>query len=79
MLVAIDEASPHDDTTVRAYCVGEHVGTVGMGAVVVAGTGLSFAIGLDEKASEVGYDVIYLLCLLLPPLCHLRIERVGSL
>ena len=79
MVGTIDEAAPHNDAAMRLQGTRQHVGTVGMRAVVVARTGLSLAVGLDEKASEVGYQPVYLVGLLLPPGSHIGIQRVGRL
>src|SRR3546814_1123144 len=48
----IDEGAPDDDAVVRAKRGGKHVGALGMAAVIVAGAGLAFRIGLDEEAAE---------------------------
>src|SRR3546814_15385655 len=50
----IDEGAPDDDAVVRAKRGGKHVGALGMAAVIVAGAGLAFRIGLDEEAAEIG-------------------------
>ena len=50
----IDKAAPHDDALVRLQGVGQHVGTIGMGASEVARAGLSFAVSLDQETAEVG-------------------------
>ena len=44
----VDEGAPHDDAAVRLDRVGEQVGAVGVGALVVLRPGLAFAVGLDE-------------------------------
>ena len=75
----IDERAPHDDAPVGRHRVGQHVGTVGMAALVVAGAGLSFAVGLHQEAAEVGYLLVDLAGLPLPPRLHLGVLRVGSL
>ena len=54
LVIAIDEGAPHDDATVGSHCVGQHVGTLGVRALVVARAGLALAVGLDEEAAEVG-------------------------
>ena len=75
----VDKAAPHDDAAEGLQRLGQHVGTVGVRPFVVAGAGLSLAVGLDQEAAEVGNELIDLLGLALPPLSHLRVERVGSL
>ena len=82
---SVDKAAPHDDAwglalgRGRLQGVGQHVGTVGMAAVVVARTGLALAVGLDEEAPEVGDELVYLVGFLLPPAGYGRAEGVGSL
>ena len=50
----VDEGAPHDDAAVRRDRVGEHVGAVGVGALVVLRAGLALAVGLHQEAAEVG-------------------------
>ena len=79
MLGAIDERAPHDDATERFHRIGQCVGTVGMGAVIVEGTRLSLRVGLHKETAEVGNLLVDLLGLSFPPSLHRRIQRVGSL
>ena len=79
MVGTIDEAAPHDDAAEGLQCICQHVGTVGMRAVIVARTGLSLTVGFDQKAAEVGNELVYFLCLTLPPLSYRTIQGVGSL
>ena len=78
MLGTINETAPHHDAAERLQSIRQHIGTVGMTAVVVEWSWLSFRISLHEKTAEVGYQSINLLCLLLPPALHFAVERVGS-
>ena len=50
-----------------------------MRAMVVAGTGLSLAVGFHQEAAEVGYELIDFLGLGPPPACHGAVQRVGRL
>ena len=77
MLVAIDETTPHHNAAIWFEGIGKHIGTVGMSAVVVAGTWLSFGVRLYEETAEVGDDRVNLLNLVLPPLRHGRVKRVS--
>ena len=79
VFVSIHETSPHDNASEWLHCVGQHVCSVGMSAVVVAWSRLSLTVCLYEKSSEVGNNGVYFLCLCFPPFCHLWVERVGSL
>ena len=79
MVSTIYKASPHDDASVWFDGIGKHVGSIGMCAVVVARTRLSFRIGFYEETAKVRDGSIYLFCLLLPPLLNLLIQWVGSL
>src|SRR5574344_1152573 len=79
VFIAIHEATPHDNTSVWFDGIGKYVCPVGMLAVIVAWSGLTLRVSLHKEASEVGNNLINLLSLVLPPLCHLRIERVGGL
>ena len=78
VLVAIDEASPHDYSSVRLQRVGKHVGTFGMASAVVARSRLSLAVCFHEESTKVGYSFVYLSCLVLPPFRYLGIQRVGG-
>src|SRR3546814_10943245 len=49
-----------------------------MAAVVVAGAGLAFRIGLDEEAAEIGNRGVDLVGLGAPPCGDVRIERIGG-
>ena len=75
----IDKAAPHDDAFVGLQGIGQHIGSVGMRAVVVARTGLSLAVGLDQEASKVRYQFVYFLGLLFPPLGYRLVQRVSRL
>src|SRR3546814_7606411 len=55
--------------------LGKHVGALGMAAVIVAGAGLAFRIGLDEEAAEIGNRGVDLVGLGAPPCGDVRIER----
>ena len=79
MVGTINKASPHDDASVWLDGIGKHVGSIGMSAVVVARTRLSFRIGFYQESAKIWDGSIYLLCLLLPPLLNLLIQWVGSL
>ena len=75
----IDEATPHDDALVGFECVGQHVGTVGMGTSEIARAGLSFAVGFHEETAEIGDELVDFLSFPLPPTGYRFVERVGSL
>ena len=79
MVGTIDEAAPHDDALVRLQGISQHVGTIGMGAVVVARAGLPFAVGLDQETSEVRDEFIDFLGLALPPTGHRLVQGVCRL
>ena len=75
----IYKASPHDDATVWLDGIGKHVGSLGMSAVVIARTRLSFRISFYQESAKVWNGSINLLCFLLPPLLYLFIQWVCSL
>ena len=75
---SIDERAPHDDASVGSDGFCQHIGTVGMGTVIVEGTWLSLGIGFHQKSAEVGNQRVDLLGLGLPPGFHLRVQRVGG-
>ena len=79
MVSTIYKASPHDDASVWFDGIGKHVGSIGMCAVVVARTRLSFRIGFYQESAKVWNGSINLLCFLLPPLLYLFIQWVCSL
>ena len=73
----IDKSAPHDDAAIGLEGSSQHVGSIHMGAAIVHGTRLTLAVGLDQEAAEIGNEPIDFLGLLLPPLLHLGVERVG--
>ena len=79
MVGTIYERTPHHDATKWFQGIGEHIGSFGMGAMVVARSWLSLRVRLDQETSEVRDGCIDFLGFLLPPLLYLFIERVGSL
>ena len=74
---SIDEGTPHDAVGLQRRS--QHVGSFGMCAMIVTGTGLPFRVRLHQEAAEVGDEGINLTHLLLPPCLYAGIERVGSL
>ena len=54
MVGTIYKASSHDDASVWFDGIGKHVGSIGMCAVVVARTRLSFRIGFTRKPPKSG-------------------------
>ena len=48
-----------------------------MRAAIVERTRLSLAVCLNEETSEVRHQLVYLLCLFLPPTLNKRILRIG--
>ena len=66
-LVVVDEGAPHHDAAVRRDGVGQHVGAVGVRALVVLRPRLAFAVGLDDEAAEVGNARVDLVGLRAPP------------
>ena len=79
MLGTVDKRSPHHDAAIGLQRVGQHVGTVGMSASVVEGTGLSLAVGLHQETAEVRNQLVNFPSLSLPPTLHLWVQRVGGL
>ena len=75
----VDEAAPHNDAAVWFHGIGQHVGTVGMGTLIVEGTRLPLAIGFHQESAEVRNLLIDFLGLRLPPGFHLSIHGVGGL
>ena len=73
----IDKRAPDDRAAIGFQRVGEHVRTVGMASVIVSRSGLSLAVGLDEEAAEVRYQLIDLPSLTLPPSMHRSVEGIG--
>ena len=74
----IDESTPHDDALEGLQRLGQHIGTLGMGASEVIRARLTFGVGLHEEASEVGNELVDLLHLGRPPLLYILVERIGS-
>ena len=77
-LGVIYEGAPHDDAAVGLQGLGEHVGSVGMGAAIVQRAGLSFGIGLHQEAAEVGDGRIDLIGLGFPPRPDGGIQGVAA-
>ena len=76
---AIDKATPHHNTLVRLQRISQHIGTIGMRALVIARARLSLAVRLHQETTEVWNELIDFLGLLLPPLSHTLVQRVSRL
>ena len=74
----IDEGTPHDDAAVGSQGIGQHVGTIHMGASIVHGARFPLAVGLDEESSEVWDEAVERIHLVLPPAYDGRVEWVGG-
>jgi len=74
---AIDKGAPYHLSTIGPQGVGEHVGSVGVTAVIVSRSGLSLAVGFDKKSTEVGDQLVDLPGLALPPALHGDVEGIG--
>ena len=70
---------PHNYAAVRLQGFRQHIGSVGVGAAVILRACLAFGIGLYQEAAEIRDCGIDFRSLVLPPLAHLRIERVAGL
>ena len=79
IVMGVDEGAPHDDAAMGLDRGGEHVGPIGMRAVIILRTGLAFAVRLDQEAAEIGDGAVDLIRLRLPPGGDLRVERIGGL
>ena len=75
--VRIDECAPHHDPAVRPQGVGEQVGAVGMGPVVILRPRLPLRVRLHDESAEVRHDPVDLVHLAPPPRTHRGVERVG--
>ena len=73
----VDECTPHHDAAVRLHRVRQQVGAVGVRARVVLRSWLPLAVGLDEESAEIRNRRVDLGRLVLPPLSHRWIERIG--
>jgi len=73
----IDKSPPHDDSPEGFEGIGHHISPIGMGPAKILRPGLTFAIGLYQKAAKIRNQAVNLLHLLGPPFYHLRIERIG--
>src|SRR5687768_3085615 len=51
--IVVDKCPPHNDAVVRCKRFREHVRSVGVGALVILRTWLSFGIRLNSEATEV--------------------------
>jgi hypothetical protein len=74
----IDKRAPHHDAPVGREDRGQHIGAIGMRAAIVLRTWLTFRVGFDEKAAEVGDDSIDLIHFISPPCAHRLIEGVSA-
>ena len=70
------ESPPHNHSAVGTQRVGQHIGAVNVGAPEVLRTGLPLGRRLHQEASKVRYDGVNLVCLVLPPLGHCRIQGI---
>ena len=75
----IYEGSPHHNTLVWLECTSQHVRTISVRTSEVLRAGFPLRVSLHQEATEVGYELVDLIHLVLPPLDDIRIKRVGSL
>ncbi len=61
----------------RRHRIGQHVGPVGVRAVIVLRTRLALRVGLHQKAAEIGNEAVDFIGLGLPPGANCRVERIG--
>ena len=78
LAAVIDKAAPDDPAAVGCHGIGQHVGTVGMGAAVGEGAGTALGIGLHQEAAEARQVLPDLLCLLNPPLLHAFVAGIAQ-
>src|SRR5574344_242501 len=77
MVGSVYERAPYYRAAVGAHGSCQHIGPLGMRALVVARSRLSFAVGFHEESPEVGDKSVYLLRFLFPPVYYPFVLRVG--
>ena len=75
----IDKSPPDDLAAVWTQRIGQEICPLGMRTAEVARAGLTLAVGLDQKAAEVGDATVDVVHLVLPPVLDGGFERVGGL
>src|SRR5262249_25166424 len=63
----------------RSYGGREHVGAIGMAAVIGAWSRLAFAVGFYQVASEIRNQTVNLISFLFPPANDFGVKRIGGL
>ncbi len=79
LILRVHEGAPHHDPAVRSHRVGEHIGAVRVCTVVVLRARLTFGVGFDQEAAEVGDGLVDLIRLGAPPGPYGRVEWIGCL
>ena len=77
VLRRIDEGAP-DHRAALADGLGQHVRTVGVSSAIVLRAGLALTVGFYKEPAEIGYGGVDLVGLVLPPLPHRRVQRIGG-
>ena len=78
IVMGIDEGAPHHDAAMRLDRSRQHVGAVGMGALIILRAGLALAVRLHQEAAEIGDRLVDFVGLGLPPGGNRRVERIGA-
>ena len=76
--MVVDEAAIEDQAAVRLERAGDHVGGVGVGAVVGGGADAAFGIGLHDDAAEVGDGGVEFVESGFPPGGDAWVERIEG-
>ena len=76
---AIYKTAPHDDAAEWLHCIGQHVCTISMRALIVEWSRLSLRVGFYQESAKVGNLCVNLFSLSFPPGFYLGIQWVGSL
>ena len=78
-VVVVNECAVEDHTAVRLECARDHIGRVGVSAVVSRRPGTSLGIGFYDKASKIRDQFVNAVDFLFPPVRDSRVERIESI
>jgi len=78
-MMVVDKAAVQNISVVGLQGTGQHIGSISWAPLVHRGSWTALGIGLDCKSTKVRDQSVDLINLVLPPLLHLRIERVKGI
>src|SRR5690554_304644 len=78
LLGGVHKRTPKHQTVIGGDGIGQHIGAIGVMAVVILRTGLALGVGFNQKAAKIGNVLINFFNPLAPPLLYFWVQRVGA-